>query len=89
MKSVRGDGVLAGVPIFEVLPKREAVFTADFLEADKGVATSPSSLTTGSGADFTLLFQISFSLHEIFIKLNTQKNHKSSKYFNQYDTCFP
>ena len=38
-------------PIFEVLPKREAVFTARFLETGEGIATASSRLTAGARTD--------------------------------------
>ena len=54
----RGDGVLAGDPIVEVLPKGETMFPAGLLEADEGIPTASPGLTAGAGTDLALLHHV-------------------------------
>ena len=42
-------------PIFEVLPKREAMFATRLFETGEGVATTSPRLATGAGTDLALL----------------------------------
>ena len=56
--SERRDHLQTRYPIFEVLPKREAVFATRFLETGEGVATSSSRLTAGASTDFVFLHHV-------------------------------
>ena len=56
--SERRDHLQTRYPIFEVLPKREAMFAARFLETGKGIATSSPCLAASARTDLAFLHRI-------------------------------